>query len=262
MDIGVLQLCSALDQRVNLGHLEEMLDRVSPNIPDLIVAPEAFMTTFGDKGEPLVASLESLDGDFVQKLSNLAANYNTTIVAGMFESNPGGLPFNTTVAVTREGVIGRYRKIHLYDALGFHESSSIAPGEPADLESSVFEVQGVRIGLMTCFDLRFPEVARRLAVAGAHVLVLGAAWVAGANKVDQWLTLLAARAIENGCFVVGAAQPGPRYCGNSAAVDPQGQYMARASELDEEFLTAKVDLSMMQSTRNAMPLLDLKRFLS
>ena len=110
-----------------------------------------------------------------------------------------------------------YRKIHLYDSFGYRESDRLAPGPSS---RSLVDVGGFRVGLMTCYDLRFPELARALVDRGAEVLVVPAAWVAGPRKVDHWRTLLRARAIENTVFVVAAGQPGPRYTGHSMVVGP------------------------------------------
>ena len=97
-------------------------------------------------------------------------------------------------------------------------------------EPVVAEVAGFSVGLMTCYDLRFPEHARALVDRGAEVLAVPAAWVAGERKVDHWRTLLRARAIENTVFVVAAAQPGPRYTGHSMVVDPLGDVLVEADE--------------------------------
>ena len=95
------------------------------------------------------------------------------------------------------------------------------------------ELAGLRLGLMTCYDLRFPELARALVARGAEALVVPAAWVAGPRKVDHWTTLARARAIENTAYVVAVGQPGPRYSGHSIVVDPLGEVLAEAGEKPE-----------------------------
>ena len=111
---------------------------------------------------------------------------------------------------------------------------------------------------MTCYDLRFPELARLLVDHGAEVLVVPAAWVAGPRKVEHWRTLVRARAIENTVFVVAAAQPGPRYTGHSMVVDPLGDVLAEAGE-GAEVLRATLDRSVLEEARRTNPSLANRR---
>src|SRR5690606_20718246 len=129
---------------------------------------------------------EGLDGDFVRTLRSSASAHGVVIVAGLVET-AGERVRNTLVAVDGDGVIATYRKQHLYDAFGQTESEWIEPGPLGAAET--FEVGGLRFGLMTCYDLRFPEVARTLVDAGADVLVVPAEWVRGPLKEHHWTTL-------------------------------------------------------------------------
>ncbi|WP_240987320.1 nitrilase-related carbon-nitrogen hydrolase [Arthrobacter sp. Soil736] len=112
------------------------------------------------------------------------------------------------------------RKIHLFDTQGFGESTYIKPGPSTS--PVVFDHGGARFGLMTCYDLRFPELARSLADAGAQVLLVCSSWVPGTHKTEQWLALNAARAIENSVYVAGVCQAPPVSVGRSILVDPMG----------------------------------------
>jgi deaminated glutathione amidase len=262
VEIACLQLRSAASLEENIREIEVALSQPEVQRGSLVVLPEATMLAFGGRGEALVAASEGIDGFFVSQLINLADRHDVTLVAGMFETNASALPFNSTVVVTREGVVSCYRKIHLYDALGFDESSSLTPGDPSQLEQGIVEIDGWRVGVMTCFDLRFPEVARQLTLHGAQLIVMGAAWVAGPDKIEQWKTLLSARAIENGCFIAAAAQPGPRYCGSSQIVDPMGRVITSAQVGDPAVITATIDMDVIHDTRSGMPLLDLRRVTS
>jgi predicted amidohydrolase len=186
-----------------------------------MVFPEAAMRDFGAPGSDVSEFAEGVDGPFVGRLTELAKVHDVTLVAGMFErSKEPARPFNTLVVVDRSGLRATYRKIHLYDSFGYKESDRLLAGE---LEPVVVEVAGFQVGLMTCYDLRFPEMARALVDRGAELIVVPAAWVAGPLKVDHWRTLLKARAIENTVYVAAAAQPGPRYCGHSMVVSPRGE---------------------------------------
>jgi predicted amidohydrolase len=120
------------------------------------------------------------------------------------------------------------------------------------------EVGGFTLGLMTCYDLRFPELGRALVDRGADVLVVPAAWVAGPRKVDHWRTLVRARAIENTAYVVAAGQPGPRYSGHSLVVDPLGDVLAEAGEAAET-LTATLDTAVLEEARRTNPSLANRR---
>jgi predicted amidohydrolase len=191
--------------------------------PDLVVFPEVMMRDFGSPGSDISEFAEDLDGPFVKRLTELAGVHEVTLVAGMFERSPDqARPFNTLVVVDGTGVLASYRKIHLYDSFGYKESERLLAG---DVEPVVAEIGGFHVGLMTCYDLRFPELARALVDRGAELLVVPAAWVAGPGKVDHWRTLLKARAIENTVYVAAAGQPGPRYTGHSMIVTPRGEVL-------------------------------------
>ena len=229
LDVVAVQMAASLDPAENRDALEA-LDSICAGRPhpDLVVLPEAVMRDFGPPGSDISEFAEDLDGPFVQRVAELAAKHEVTVVAGMFErSEDASRPFNTLVVVDPDGLRATYRKIHLYDSFGYKESERLLAGEPAPV---VVEVNGFQVGLMTCYDLRFPEMARALVDRGAEVLVVPAAWVAGPHKVAHWRTLLTARAIENTVYVVAAAQPGPRYSGHSMVVSPRGERI----ELDEQ----------------------------
>ncbi|MGW8568423.1 carbon-nitrogen hydrolase family protein [Isoptericola sp. NPDC055881] len=147
--------------------------------------------------------------------------------------------FNTVVAVDATGtLVGAYRKVHLYDAFGTRESDRLEPG-PADVPPLVIRLGDLTFGVVTCYDLRFPESARRLVDAGADVIVVPAAWVDGPLKADHWRTLLRARAIENTAVVIGVGMAGPGLVGRSLLAGPDGVV---GLELDETPQVRTVDL--------------------
>jgi deaminated glutathione amidase len=220
MQVALVQEAASLDPDLNRGRLADLV----PDDAELVVLPEAFARDFGEAGSGLVEVAETLDGPFVAEVARVAEERGTTVVAGMFEST-GGPPYNTVVV--RGGAEADYHKIHLYDSFGYRESDVLAAGEPTPV---TFSLGGLVVGLMTCYDLRFPELARALVDRGADVLVVPSAWVAGPRKVEHWTTLLRARAIENTVYVVGAGQPGPRYTGHSMVVDPLGDVVASAGD--------------------------------
>lgn len=223
---------------------------------DVAVLPEYSNYFTPEMDDALAQNAEGLDGGFVSALRALAAEHDLVVVAGMVETADAGRVHNTVVAVSDAGVQAVYRKQHLYDAFGHRESDWIEPGDLGD--AAVFEARSLRFGLMTCYDLRFPELARSLVDAGAEVLVVPAAWVAGPHKVDHWRTLVRARAIENTVFVVAAGQPGPRYAGHSLVVDPLGEVLAEAEE-GAEVITAVLEHTVLERARRTNPSLANRR---
>ncbi|RYE87751.1 MAG: hydrolase, partial [Myxococcales bacterium] len=196
---------------------------------------------------------EPVDGPFAQALTEAAGG--ATAIAGMFEeSDDPARPFNTLLVAGQAS--GTYRKIHLYDSFGHRESDVLSAGP---LEPVVVEIAGWQVGLMTCYDLRFPELARLLVDAGAEVIVVPAAWVAGERKVDHWRTLLAARAIENLAYVAAVGQPGPRYCGHSMVVSPLGDVLVEADGEGDAVLDAVLDRATLADARRLNPSLDNRR---
>src|SRR3954452_12070226 len=201
LSVTVVQEASALDPAANRARLHELV----PSDSDLVVLPEAYARDFGEAGSDVSPFAESQHGAFATELAAVAAEHNTTVVAGMFEtSEDPARPYNTLLV--RGAATASYRKIHLYDSFGYKESDSLHAGP---LTPVVVEVGGFRVGLMTCYDLRFPELARLLVEHGAEVLVVPAAWVAGPRKVEHWRTLARARAIENTVFVVASRPASP-----------------------------------------------------
>jgi predicted amidohydrolase len=257
MRVALVQMNATTDKAANFKVVEQMVAQAVESRPDLVVLPEAVMRDFGKPDESLAEVAEPLDGPWVAELQRIARLHATMIVAGMFESaEEDGRAYNSLVAVDHTGLQAVYRKTHLYDSFGYRESDRLVAGSP---EPVVVPVGDLNVGLMTCYDLRFPEMARALVDAGADTLVVPAAWVAGDYKVEHWQTLLRARAIENTCFVVAAAQSGKRYCGHSAAVDPMGVVLASLSE-EEGVASATLAATALFNVRQKNPALAHRRF--
>jgi predicted amidohydrolase len=166
---------------------------------------------------------------------------------------------NAVVAIDGGGVLmGVYRKVHLYDAFGSRESDVLEPG-PADAEPLVITVAGLRFGVLTCYDLRFPESARRVVDAGADVLVVPAAWVEGPLKAMHWRALAVARAIEDTAAVVAVGMAGRGVTGRSLVVGPDGVVVL---EMDDEpgLATADLDPALIARVRAANPSLENRRY--
>jgi predicted amidohydrolase len=223
MRVALCQIPVGDDPKENLQRIRDALAATCD--ADLAVFPEAAQVRFGND---LVAMAEPLDGPFVTALRDAAREYGTALVAGVFEPAPDGRVYNTSVAIDASGELaGAYRKIHLFDAFSFAESEVVAPGD----EPVVVELAGTRIGLVTCYDLRFPELFRALVDRGAEVIVIIAAWAQGVFKEEHWTTLVRARAIENTIWTVAVDKApdmssppagGRTGVGRSLALDPMG----------------------------------------
>jgi predicted amidohydrolase len=258
MRIAVVQTASTPDKAANRESVGELVAAAAVGKPDLVVLPEAMMADFAAEGGSVGDQAEPLDGEFVRTLRKAAREHGTAIVAGMFETScDEARPYNTLLAIGADGgLLGAYRKIHLYDAFGYRESDQLTAGEVTPV---VVEVAGRRFGLMTCYDLRFPELSRVLVDAGAEVLVVPAAWVRGPLKEHHWTTLLTARAIENTCYVAAAAQNGKKYCGLSQVIDPQGVPVACVGEADGHAV-AEIDPVRLHAVRKQNPSLLNRRY--
>lgn len=255
--LALVQAASALDPETNRAAVTELAAAHAADT-DLLVLPEAFARDFGEAGSDVSPFAEPLDGPFASAVSAAAAAGSTTVVAGMFEQGPTPeRPFNTLLV--RGGAEASYRKVHLYDSFGYRESDRLTAGP---IEPVVVEVAGWQVGLMTCYDLRFPELARALVDRGAEVIVVPAAWVAGPRKVHHWRTLLTARAIENTVYVAAVGQPAPRYCGHSLVVDPFGEVVAEAgpgTPEAPEVIRATAERSVLDEARRVNPSLRNRR---
>lgn len=221
MQLALGQIASTDDIGHNLGLIDAAARRARDGGADLVVFPEYAMyskavvdDTFADVAEPL-------DGPFLQAVGALAHELGVHLAVGVVEQADSGRPFNTVALVApRGGVRATWRKTHLFDAYEYRESRFIRPAD--DLTPVVVDVAGVPVGAMICSDLRFPESGRALAESGAQLLIVPSAWVPGTHKVNQWRTLVAARAIENVCFVAAVSQGSPISIGTSLVCGPDG----------------------------------------
>lgn len=166
--------------------------------------------------------------------------------------------------VMRDGeLVVTYRKLHLYDAFAARESDAVCPGDELP---PIIEIDGWHVGVMTCYDVRFPEVARSLAVRGADVIVVSAAWVRGCLKERHWKLITAARALENTCYVLACSEVSARNIGCSRVIDPLGEVIAQAGDGQGEaggqagMLIARLHREVLESARRTLPVLENRRF--
>jgi len=164
--------------------------------------------------------------------------------------------YDTAFLINKSGkIISKYRKIHLYNALGFRESNKLIPGSKIILPS---KTKIGKIGMLICYDLRFPEMSRILAAAGSEILVVPSAWVKGKMKEEHWLTLNKTRALENGCYVIAPDQVGNIYCGRSVVVDPFGKILVDMKKR-QGISIVNISTNKVHEIRKVLPLLKNRR---
>jgi deaminated glutathione amidase len=255
MRIAVAQILSGTDPADNLQLVRDYTGRAAEAGASLVVFPEATMCRFG---VPLAPIAEPVDGPWADGIRRIAADAGITVVAGMFTPADDGRVANTLVA-TGPGTDAHYDKIHLYDAFGFTESSTVAPGRAP----VVVTVDGVGVGLTTCYDLRFPELFTTLARRGAELILVSASWAAGPGKLEQWTLLARARALDSTSYIVAAGQadPGeplassaPTGVGGSLVVSPFGDVVAAAGA-DPQLLVADLALERVAKARETIAVL-------
>ena len=261
MRIALCQLPGSSDPGVNLRRVREALRDAAVSGADLAVFPEATMARFGSD---LRAAAEPLDGPFCTGLAAACAAAGVAAVVGVFEPAADGRVHNTAVAFSGAGdLVASYRKLHLFDALGQRESDLVAPGD----DVVVTPLAGATVGLQICYDIRFPELTRALAIGGASLVTVSAAWQAGLFKEEHWVTLLRARAIENTVWIAAVDQvpdPGakptraPAGVGRSMLVDPLG--VVRCDLGPSAGVTVvNADMALVETVRAALPSLANRR---
>jgi len=255
--LAVAQFAPTADEEVNIASIGDLVAAAAGRGARVVIFPE-YSSYFVDPfDESLADNAESLDGPFVASLAEIATAHDTVVVAGLLERGDDDTRIrNTVVAVGPEGLRAHYRKLHLYDAFGQRESDWVQAGEIAPPQT--FEVGGLRFGLMTCYDLRFPEVGRLLVDAGADVFLVPSEWVRGPLKEHHWRALLHARAIENTVYVAAADHPPPLGVGHSMIVDPQGVEIA-AVGTGTDAAVGHLDLGAITRVRRVNPSLALRR---
>jgi predicted amidohydrolase len=257
MKIAVAQFDAGADKSTNVERIAALTGQAVKAGARAVVFPEGAMHTFGELKEDLKLVAEPLDGPFVESLMRLAYRVGIIVVAGMFESIPGGERiYNTAVVVDpRDGIIAMHRKRRLYDAFGEKESDRFKPG---DETPPIFELDGFKTALVICYEIRFPGDVQDLADRGAQLLLVPAAWVAGPLKEEHWTVMVRARAMENTMYVAAAAMAGTGYCARSMIVDPLGVVVSGLGE-NEDMTLGEVSEERLRKARARLPLVEQRR---
>lgn len=258
MRVALCQIQSLDDPAANLDIMRAEVRRAAEVGAELAVFPEATMARFGIS---LRALAEPTDGPWARSVTDMANTHGVTVVAGMFIPGSDGRVRNTLLITGPEGTAS-YDKIHLYDAFGFRESDTVEPGN----RPVVVDVAGVRLGVATCYDVRFPELFVDLARQGATAIVVPASWGNGPGKVEQWQLLVRARALDTVTWLLatGQAYPpasghdwgdGPYGIGHSLAVAPDGTVVGSLGDAPGQ-LVVDIDPELATTLRKSIPVLD------
>jgi predicted amidohydrolase len=269
--VAIVQMRSSEDKRENLKLSLDFVKEAARKKASLICFPE-FQMAFSPRNQSikkLIKIAETIDeSNFILALRESARRNRINIIATVYEkhtkNNSNGSSttqsnnrvYDTAVIINSNGAIGSvYRKLHLYDALGFRESAKMIAG---DHIAKPVKTSVGNLGLMICYDIRFPEVSRILAINGADILAVPSAWVHGIMKEEHWQTILKARAIENGSYVAAPDQVGHIFSGRSMVVDPFGIVILDMGNR-EGMEVIEINKSRIQKARESLPLLKNRR---
>lgn len=226
-----------------------MEEVVSSEKPDTVVLPEMWTTGYT---LPELPQYADIDGEPTSTfLCDLAKKHEVNIVGGSFANKKDEKIYNSSIVINRSGmVVYRYDKIHLVPMLD--EPAYLAGGEN---HAEIFELEGVKMGLIICYDLRFPELMRKLALEGAQVVHVVAEWPTA--RKEHWRALQLARAIENQMFIVSSNSVGEyngvEYAGNSMVIDPWGTVQAEGDGVTEQTISSSISLDLTKKVRNDVP---------
>ena len=262
--VAAIQMNSQDDKAANVDTALALIDRAAAAGARLVALPEVWTYLGPEAGNRTNA--EPIPGPTTDRLADRARRHGIYVHAGSIYEQERGDPrlYNTTAVLDPDGnLIVRYRKIHMFDVVldgmaTHQESATVWPGS----EIVLADVDGVSVGLAICYDLRFPELFRILALRGAEVVVLPAAFTMTTGK-DHWEVLIRARAIENGIFMIAPGQvgqhpPGNWCYGRSLIVDPWGTVLATAPDA-ETVITAELDRELLRKVRRQIPSLGNRR---
>lgn len=263
--VAVAQFPGSNDIAQNKKYISDLSRQAAEAKADLVVFPEAAMCAFSSD----LATLQAVAGEhsaaFITFMQELAKAHGFAIIVGVLspsDREDDERVVNQLIAIGADGeVITRYTKIHLYDAFSFKESDKVQPASLYEdqRELSLFNLKGFNIGLVNCYDLRFPELSRKLAIGGADILSISAAWLAGPYKETHWETLARARAIENTCYVLACGQTAPKNTGQSMIIDPMGAILAGAAE-EPGVIVQTLTRDRISAVRQTLPCLANRRY--
>ncbi|MGZ8714847.1 MAG: carbon-nitrogen hydrolase family protein [Mycobacterium sp.] len=263
MRVALAQIRSGTEPAANLDLVEDYTRRAADAGARLVLFPEATMCRLG---VPLAEIAEPLDGAWATGVRQIAERAGIVVVAGMFVpagSLEGRARVTNTLIATGPGVDAHYDKIHLYDAFGFTESNTVAPGRQPVVITVGADPEPVKVGLSLCYDVRFPELYVELARRGAQLITVHASWGTGPGKLEQWTLLARARAIDTTGFIAAVDQAfpgdeiaalGPTGVGGSVVASPLGEVVESAGD-DPALIVVDIDLEAARKARETIAVL-------
>ena len=248
--ISLIQLDVTPSKRENLQRVVDAVESAG-EVSDLLVFPEYCMgyPSEGLSRDYLENNAEPLNGKFVTEIAEKSEEKQVAAILPIFEKSNGHV-FNTAVIIDRGKVKGGYRKIHLFDALGFRESEFFSPGSRALL----FKIAEMVFGVVICYDVRFPELVKSEVMSGARVVLVPSAWFRGPMKEEQWQVLVMARAQENTSYVIGVGNANEAFIGRSMVVDPSGVKVLDLGS-GNRIGFCEIDDNLVTEAREKMPVL-------
>jgi len=237
------------EPEANLKAIEILTAAAAGNAANLLVLPE--FAVIGDAGaEAIASSAELIPGPISHRLTTIARQHGVSLAIGLIERDPDkDCLYNTMLLIDGNGrECLRYRKVHLW----INERKWATAGDTF----SVGSWENIPVGMWVCYDTRFPEAARQLALNGAQLALVATAWV---GPADEWELALRSRAMDNGIFVVGSVLEGERFRGDALIIDPHGRVIARSSPEGESVIYADLDMNVMKQFHSDVPLLDHRR---
>ncbi|MBT1164472.1 nitrilase-related carbon-nitrogen hydrolase [Bifidobacterium felsineum] len=261
LPVAVAQFTVMREPERNLEIIDGFARDAAAQGARLLVFPEGLIARDGDDDAFAAAHAQPIDGPFVSGLKAISAKRNITLMGTVHIASPEGVTdfrvSNVFLIIHGGEIVATYRKLHLYDAFSAKESTVVQPGTKLP---PIVDIDGWRVGVMTCYDVRFPETARSLAVRGADAIVVAAAWVRGSLKEYHWKLMTAARAVENTCYVLACSEVSSRNIGCSRIINPLGEVLAEAGSRGSELISANLDRNVLESTRQTLPVLHNRRF--
>ncbi|WP_028883995.1 carbon-nitrogen hydrolase family protein [Taylorella asinigenitalis] len=268
LKVAVAQFPATNDIKLNLTKIRTLFEQASAQGAELIVLPEASMCSFASELDILKKLAREETPGFIHNMMEFAREFNLYVIVGvLMDSSPEVASKddprieNHLLAINSAGdVLVDYSKIHVYDAFSFKESDKVKPATLRDDGShfGLFQIKDFKIGLINCYDLRFPELSRALIDLGANVLTVSANWIAGAFKETHWETLLRARAIENTSYVLASGQTRPKGVGLSMIIDPLGFIIGGCGEAEGVYVS-EINSDRINKVRELVPCLANRR---
>jgi len=258
MKVALGQFAVASEWQENLQTILDLMQQAEERQAALLVLPEGVVARDITNPDIVRTNAQELDGVFMREILAKSAQLNLALSVTFHTKTSSERVHNNHFIIRHGKIVTTYTKLHLYDAFEVQESKQVEAGNRV---GDLVEIDGFKFGLMTCYDVRFPELARHLVAQGADALLLPAAWVRGLGKESHWQIMVSARALENTCYVIAVGECGLRNIGSSMVVDPLGVMIACAGEAPT-LIMAELSRERLEYARRLLPVLENRRFVT